>query len=1135
MAIEAIQLYGLYSKNISNNLRLDRRDISFDIFSFDMSNLGLFPFAGPHQLLNDTTWISRHEEQVFIDAIVKIKDKNYKGLVLIDYSEKWHPHFDFSSYKTLYGYLNNNICNSGKLYYDDDNYREDFYNYLYCKDSSLSNLDFELELYMKDKWNTICREFYEATIRGIKKAVPYAKIGFIDLPKSIYKNEDIVSQSPGVVGYGNRFDEIYGDVYNSAQRINNDLSWLWKLVDVLSPKIQAIRYSVEDGVSPKNDSENTIETNAAYISSNILESHRLQSIFGVPYVIPVFNHRYSSSPPYSRQPLNDVNFKQQLQLPFIAGANAIVLSYDEDIDYDNIIQNDYKDRVYKYLPHLTGRRYSGGSRTRPMGGLSNTGSDIKNIYLSNVYIEELNSFMPLQLSSVASSPLGGVDRRPVRIYTLWEDNFLSSSGNVNKFASWWRSSDGVSNLIDRMSRDYSLGFRRFMFYMPAGNQTNNPSYYSPNQWGPISSSRKQEIENILSNWIENRSDIEIIIMGGSKFEPNISKINTHEIDYDNAVPYDIVNNSLHKNYYDQNWQPWISIGASSIALHNPCYNDIINSYIELVINQSLANTKIYGSCLPLSSPEEINQELISFSPWIINYEDFLMLKGSSSFYFDPTSTEVGILLTPQMAFSSEDVKEMQDRGLIIYAAEGTVADSVIFSEDHSSSEYNQFSFIEIQGKRSDPIEGFGVSRYSSVNVGINRSDTNPPYEDFPLIAVANSVNGIFFLNSSLRKKDYLTVNITNPLFKNTGLPHATIEDTFEWVNSGLPSHLSQTRDSNLIQMGLNLSKTNSSAMSNVPPHQAKYILPCSYGVYDVFNSTVDFDILSDLGKRNFSIPYVTSAVYVKELNQVWVGGPGGILSIDINTYEIDEVIIDKRRNLQIKDIFVRNNNIYILDQNSLYIYNIDTGIVKRDPGIGWTSDVFVLVNFFNTNLAVGGEKGIYARKEIDDQWTLVKETSANVDSMIAPDAGFAIADSEIFYTTNGIIWNSIGTDSRSINGIVKYRNKIYVATDEGIYEDGGLLYSERVSLRLIDVFNNAEESRNIIVNDIEAGLSQVVAGLDDGRLITLNDLGPSVYNSGLNSIHKVIIVENDVWMFSYNSFKIKFQPQVRRLVSGKRL
>ena len=248
MIIESTQLYGLYPKEIKDDISFEREDISFDIFIFTISDLGLFPIAGPHQLLHDSELIKKHEEQVFIDSIRKVKNKSYSGLVLIDYRGRWHPHFDYSKYESSDGFFtekdfDNKVCSSGKLFYDDKNYREDFFNYLYCSDpDSVKSLDIntELESYVKERWNEISRSFYEATIRGVRKALPNAKIGFIDLPTSIYKNSNLVESSPGVVGYGNRFDEVTGDAYNTGQRINNEMSWLWNLIDVLSPSIKRL-------------------------------------------------------------------------------------------------------------------------------------------------------------------------------------------------------------------------------------------------------------------------------------------------------------------------------------------------------------------------------------------------------------------------------------------------------------------------------------------------------------------------------------------------------------------------------------------------------------------------------------------------------------------------------------------------------------------------------------------------------------------------------------------------------------------------------------------------------------------------------------------------------------------------------
>lgn len=1096
MSINGYNLFGFYSKEISDSLRVDLQNASLNSFRFEISEIGEFPLSGPYQIFNDSEWISRHEEKVKQDVIKKVRDKSFDGIILIDYRKKWHPHFDYPENSSFHNGLS------------------------------------------KSQWNSVVQEFYLKTISAIKDIIPKAKVGFVDLPGAVYKNDSLVSVGPGIVGYGTRFDAVKGDSYNNAQKLNNDLSWLWEKVDVLAPLVRAIRYTIEDKKTPQTGIENIRSTNSSYISSNTLEAYRLHSLYKSLYVLPVFEHVYSSLPPYSRKPLNEINWEQQLTVPFISGAHAIGALYEYESDPDGNIQSDYLDEIERLLPSVPQQENSGGSRNRPVGGLSNSGSDTisssKSIStLSEIDIEE---FLPIEVISSTAGTLSETDHRPVRVYIMWEDSFLSSTGASNAFASWWQAADGVSNLINKLTDDYSLGFRRFLFYMPAGNQINNEEKYSPNQWGPMISSRKAAIQSQLSDWISNNNEeIEIIVHGGIKIEPNLSKLDTHEIDYDNAETYDVVNNSLHLQYFEQNWNPWLDIGLSSLSFHDTCDIGSERLFFDVVISQSLLGTKVYGSCLPISSPQEIDTDRVGLTSWFVKYDDFLELQGTESFVFDKDTTEVGVLLTPQMAFSSTDLQSAVDSGLVIFAAEGTIADNFLFGESSSSSSTGSaVSFVEVPSSNSDTIEGFGVSRYNSVNTSID-NNSEPDYLNYNLVSIANSINGVVVLNKEMTKKDILTISITNPIFDNTSLPHATIEDTFEWVNSGLPSHLSQTRDSNLLQMGLNLSKTNSSAMQMVPPYQAKYILPCSTDVYDVFNSTVDFEELVNFGKRNFSIPYPTSIIYIESLGQVWVGGAGGVLSIDVETYKIDEVVIDSRRDLQIKDMHVSNDQVFILDQTALYTYDTIEKTSTRDPGLGLPSNIFEIVGLFNTNLVIGAEDGIYARKELQDSWTFVQESEVGVGSIISPDATFAIAKNEVFYSTDGFSWTLIGTTNQNINSLVKYRNKIYLATDNGIREDGGFFYAERVNLRLVDVFNDASLSADIVANDIDSSVLQVVSGLSDGRLVTINDFGISISDSGFDTIHKVLIVNEEVWMFSYNTFKIKSESQIRRLASGQRL
>lgn len=1133
-------VYGFYRPGIASGISFDRADIFVDGFLFETSELGEYPRAGPHELLNDPEWLSRHEKKVKQDILSRIRNANYEGVVLVDYRGNWHPHFDYSEYDTVNGIFSDSdfdssICNDGTLYKKDNNFREDFYNYWYCSDPDRV-LDFEddteLEEFMRSEWNSVAREFYEATIRGIRSIVPGAQIGFLDLPSAIYKDERLVNNGPGVVGYGNRFDVIIGDTYNLGQRINSDLSWLWEETDLLCPLISPVRLTVEDNKTPQAGLENTKSTNASYITSNMYEAYRLSLLFETSELFPVFEHIYKAPPPYARNPLNELNWQQQLTIPFKIGSKTIALIYDREEDEDGVVAADYLDEIPKYLPALDPSIDSGGTTSRAVGGLSSTGTDVS---IQETEVVDPSETLPQFALASDTGPVLGVDRRPVRVYTLWEDNFLSSDGGSNSFVSWWRDANGVSNLISRMTADYTLGFRRFMLYHPGGNQIINQGYYSPNQWFTMSVARRAELESQIPLWLESRSDAEIFIQGGLRINAldDQSNLDTHNIDYDEAVAPDVINNSLEAEYFELNWNPWRDMGITGIAFHNACEADTSDRFIDLVINQSIFNNKIYGACIP-TSDGQLDANRFGFTSWFIPYDQLSEFSNYENLNFDTESTEIGIVLTAQMAFTTQDIDVLQSQGFVIYAAEGTVADNYLFvSEEEEVVETPRF--VEVNGAGSDPIEGFGVVRYDPVNADIDGSDPEPDYAEDDLVAVANSVTGLVIFPNPLTKREIVTCDITNPALTNTSLPHITVEDTFEWVNSGMPSHLAQVRDSNLLQMGLNLTKTNEGAMRQVPPYQARYIIPCSSDIYDSFNSTVDFEVLADFGRRNFSIPYPTSVIYVEDRGEVWAGGPGGVLSINTTTYEVSEVVIDSRRELQIKDMFFRDNTVYILDQAALYIYDLDSNTITRDPGLGWSSEVFEIVPFFNTNLAVGSENGIYARRQLQDDWTFVQTTTDDISTMIAPDAGFAIARREVYYSTDGFTWTLIGTTSQNVNSFVKYRNKIYLATDSGIYNDNGGFYAERVSLSLVDVFSDPEESRNIIANDIQASILQVVAGLDDGRLVTIDDFGASVTETGLDTIHKVIIVDEEPWMFSYNTFKLKSQTQLRRLVSGQRL
>ena len=189
---------------------------------------------------------------------------------------------------------------------------------------------------------------------------------------------------------------------------------------------------------------------------------------------------------------------------------------------------------------------------------------------------------------------------------------------------------------------------------------------------------------------------------------------------------------------------------------------------------------------------------------------------------------------------------------------------------------------------------------------------------------------------------------------------------------------------------------------------------------------------------------------------------------------------------------------------------------------------------FSSNLIICGEDGIYARRSTQDEWQKVVSTEGPVEVLTTPDAAFAVdTTGDIWYSTEGFFWNRIGNSGDLIiNQITKHRSQLFIASNKGAYSDYGSFYSGSVSLSLIDMFNDLEESAEVCVNSIVSSSNEAVFGLSDGRYITLSSIFSINENSLLDTIHKVLVVNSDLWLFGFDTFKVQKEGIVRRLASG---
>lgn len=444
-------------------------------------------------------------------------------------------------------------------------------------------------------------------------------------------------------------------------------------------------------------------------------------------------------------------------------------------------------------------------------------------------------------------------------------------------------------------------------------------------------------------------------------------------------------------------------------------------------------------------------------------------------------------------------------------------------------------FESVQGPRTESIEGFGLSRFVEDFVSIVGESSEVDYGGCEVVCKVNSIDGTFEFAENLNKYDRVEVDIVNPSFSGTGLPHWVVEDTFEWVNSGMPSHLSQVYHSNISNFGIAFERSNPGHIEQyAPPYQGRFYASRNNEWYDWFNSTVDFESVGASGEVGYSLPYANSVLYVPSLGKVLVGGQGHLLSIRTTDYEVSRIEVDSRRAVFIKDMYLFEGYVYILDENSLYIWDLTEDSIVKDKGLGLPDRLCKVAVMLSQSIVIGAEDGIYARKTTQDSWQKVVATTSPVDIMISPDSIFAVSNNEFWYSSEGFTWVKIGSISdKNVNQIAKHRSQIIVGTDLGAHGDNGSLYSNRISLSLIDLVNDLEESAEVAVNAVASDFSSAVFGLSDGRYIVWSDSFTVYEDSNLLSIHKAVFIDEDIWLFGYDRFKIHGLARIRRLATGE--
>jgi len=413
-------------------------------------------------------------------------------------------------------------------------------------------------------------------------------------------------------------------------------------------------------------------------------------------------------------------------------------------------------------------------------------------------------------------------------------------------------------------------------------------------------------------------------------------------------------------------------------------------------------------------------------------------------------------------------------------------------------------------------------------------------------ASVNIVDGSFMFDLPFDKYDLLTTDIFDITVKNVGEnSHREVEDVFEEAYSGPPSYLSQVQQVNIVKMGLFVEKLYPGEQTDINPLlQMETLLPEEGDDwYDSLNSTINYIEEITYDDVSLSIWYPSAVLYVSETESVLVGGEGGVLSIEKNTLEIEELGIEGIGDKLVKSIFRHNDNIFVLTENKIFISD-DYGVIWTEYSRSGLPNNLYSMGSIAGSLIVGAIDGVYIKMSDSDaiSWEKVKDSEKPVEIIYTSNILFLVIDGKIHITVNGFTYSDTGVGKKSETGegedlditdIERFGFvNTYVSTNQGLYSDNGTFNSLSPVLQEVDLgeLKGDDDTVNTIttnsVDKIVIGISSGSYGVIENDILSQND------QSSLDTIHKILIIDDDIWLFGQDSFKVPSIDYPIRLTTG---
>jgi len=438
-----------------------------------------------------------------------------------------------------------------------------------------------------------------------------------------------------------------------------------------------------------------------------------------------------------------------------------------------------------------------------------------------------------------------------------------------------------------------------------------------------------------------------------------------------------------------------------------------------------------------------------------------------------------------------------------------------------------------------------VKRETTTNLGEVTQVEEPVYQTInedrgtSYTTSVNVVNGMFIFGLSFDRYDSLTVNIHDVTVKNVGeYGHREIEDVFEQIYSGPPSYLSQVQQINLVKMGIFSEKYWPGQQELYsPPLQMQTFVPTDDTWYDTLNSTINYEVQNEVTGLSLSILYPSCVIFSTNIGDVLVGGRGGVLSIDSDTLDINAIDFGSIDNQMVRSIYELNTKVYILTDKNIFVSS-DRGLTWSEFNRSGLPNQLYSMGSISNNLIVGAEDGIYIKLSDSDavSWEKVKDSTSPVTIMYSSNLLFVVVDGNIYITSNGFTYTdtTVGGDL-DITNITRYGyTNTYVSTNQGLYSDNGTFNSISPKLEDVDLGELLTSTGIVTVNDTVTNNRDItVIGVSSGPYGIIKDDVLSIKDfTSLDSIHKVLFVNDDIWLFGQDVFKVPSLDYPIKLSTG---